>query len=50
MDAGQYLVALKYVDALKDIASQQGEKVIFLPFESSALMGSIGSIKEVFKY
>ena len=49
MDASQYLVALKYVEALKDIASQQGEKVVFLPFESSALMGSISSLKEVLK-
>ena len=48
MDAGQYLVAVKYVEALKDIAAQKGEKVIFMPFESSALMGSISSIKELF--
>lgn len=48
MDSGQYQVALKYIEALKDIASQEGEKVVFLPFESSALMGSIGSIKELF--
>lgn len=48
MDATQYLIAMKYVEALKEIASQNGEKVIFLPYESSALMGSISSIKEIF--
>lgn len=49
VDPAQYMIAIKYVDALKDIASQQGEKVVFMPFESSALLSSLGSIKEIFK-
>ena len=49
MDSTQYLVAIKYVQALKDIAGQNGEKIIFMPFESSALLGSLGAIKEIFK-
>jgi len=48
-DSSQYLIAQKYIEALKDIASQQGEKVIFLPYESSSLMGTIGSLKELYK-
>lgn len=48
LNSPQYMIAMKYVEALKDIASQQGEKVVFLPFESSALMGSLGSLKELF--
>lgn len=47
-DPAQYLIAVKYVQALKDIASQNGEKMIFLPYESSALLSSLGSIKEIF--
>ncbi|HEY9886318.1 MAG TPA: SPFH domain-containing protein [Vampirovibrionales bacterium] len=48
-DSGQavnYLVALKYIDAFKNIANKEGNKV-FLPYESSALMGSVGGIKEI---
>lgn len=48
VDPAQYLVALKYIEALKDIASQQGEKTIFLPYEISGVLSSLGSIKEIF--
>jgi regulator of protease activity HflC (stomatin/prohibitin superfamily) len=48
IDPAQYLIALKYVETLKDIGGQQGEKVIFMPFESSALLSSVASIKELF--
>jgi len=47
-DPAQYLIAMKYVQALKDIAGQNGEKTIFLPYEASALMSSVGAIKEIF--
>ena len=47
-DPTQYLVAIKYIEALKDIASQQGEKIIFLPYEVSSVLSSLGSIKEIF--
>lgn len=43
-----YLVALKYVDALKEMASGQDNKVVYMPYEASALLGSVGSIKEIF--
>jgi len=49
IDPAQYLVAIKYVEALKNIAGQQGEKVIFMPFESSAMLSSLATIKEIFK-
>ncbi|HQB62553.1 MAG TPA: SPFH/Band 7/PHB domain protein, partial [Spirochaetota bacterium] len=48
IDPAQYLIAIKYVQALRDIAGQNGEKTIFLPYESSALMSSIGALKEIF--
>ena len=50
-DAAQYLVALKYVDTLKDIASKQGkegERLVFMPYETSGVLSSLGSIKEIF--
>lgn len=47
-DPAQYLIAIKYVQALKDIAGQNGEKTIFLPYEASALMSSVGALKEIF--
>ncbi|OHD54582.1 MAG: hypothetical protein A2Y33_03510 [Spirochaetes bacterium GWF1_51_8] len=46
-DPTQYLVAIKYVDAYKAIAATNQNRVVFLPFESSALMGALGGIKEL---
>lgn len=48
VNPAQYMVALKYVEAMKEIASQDGEKVVFMPYEASALMSSVSSIKELF--
>lgn len=48
VNPAQYMVALKYVEAMKEIASQNGEKVVFMPYEASALMSSVSSIKELF--
>ncbi len=42
----QYLVAMKYIDALQEIG-QSPQKTVFLPYESSAVMGSIASLKEM---
>jgi regulator of protease activity HflC (stomatin/prohibitin superfamily) len=49
IDPAQYLVAIKYIQTLRDIAGQNGEKIIYMPYESSALLSSIGTIKEIFK-
>ena len=47
-----YFVALKYVEAMKEIGSAKNSKVVLMPMEASALIGSIGGIgaiaKEVF--
>jgi len=41
-----YLIAMKYLEAWKEM-STNAQKLVFLPYESSAIMGSIGSIKEM---
>lgn len=42
------LIAIKYMDALTAIADGQANKV-FLPYEASNLLGSLGGIVELFK-
>lgn len=42
-----YLVAIKYIEAFAKM-SQGSANTVFLPFESSSLMGTIGGIKEIF--
>lgn len=48
MDAGSYLVALKYIEAFRNIAENQKDKVVFMPYEATGVLSSIGSIKEIF--
>lgn len=43
-----YLVALKYIEAFKNISTKEGDKTVFMPFETSAIMGSLGAIRELF--
>ena len=49
VQAVNYFVAQKYVDAIKDMATSQNEKIVFMPFEASSLMGAIGGIAELAK-
>ncbi|MBR1934493.1 MAG: SPFH/Band 7/PHB domain protein [Muribaculaceae bacterium] len=44
-----YLIAQKYIDALQDIAGKGDTKTVYLPYEATNLMGSIGGIKDLFK-
>ncbi|MBU4269282.1 SPFH/Band 7/PHB domain protein [Candidatus Dependentiae bacterium] len=44
-----YMVALNYIKALPEITKDKEGKMILLPYESSALMGSLSTIKEIFK-
>jgi len=47
MDPAQYLVALKYISAFKEIVGTN-DKTVVVPYESSALLGSISTLKEMF--
>ena len=44
-----YLLAQKYIQMLQDVAAGDKTKTVFLPYEATNLMGSIGGIKELFK-
>ena len=42
----QYLIAQKYLDSLNQIAKNAG-KTVFMPYEATAVMGSLGGLKEL---
>ena len=48
-DPVNYLLAVKYIETLKEIASGQENKTVYLPYEATNLLGSIGGIKDLFK-
>ena len=44
-----YLLAQKYIAMMQEVASGPATKTVYLPFEASNMMGSIGGIKDLFK-
>lgn len=50
-DPTQYLIAMKYVETLGKVMETSNDKsrVVFMPFEASGIMSSVGSIKEILK-
>ena len=49
IQAINYFVAQKYIEALKDIASAENSKLIFMPLEASGVIGALGGITELAK-
>ena len=47
-DPVNYLVAIRYIDTLKDMVSGKDNKVIYLPYEATSVLSSIGGIKDLF--
>lgn len=47
-DAQSYIVAMQYIKTLPEITKGKDNKLIIVPYESSALAGAISSIKGIF--
>ena len=46
-DPVNYLLAVKYIETLKEVAGGQQNKTVYLPYEASNLLGSLGGIKDM---
>ena len=44
-----YLLAQKYIQMMEELAKGDKTKTVYLPYEATNVMGSIGGIKELFK-
>ncbi len=47
-DPAAYMLAMKYIDTLRELSSGTDNKTVFLPYEASSLLSSLGSIKSLF--
>lgn len=47
----EYLIATNYIKMLPELmkGTKEGDKVVFMPIECASLMGSVGSLRELFK-
>ena len=48
-DPMPYLIAMQYIRALPEMTKGVNDKMILVPYETSALMGSFASIKKIFE-
>ena len=47
-DPVNYLIATKYIDTLQEMVSGRDNKTIYMPYEASGVLSSLGGIKEMF--
>jgi regulator of protease activity HflC (stomatin/prohibitin superfamily) len=46
-DPAKYLIAIRYIESLKDMVSGQNNKIVYMPYEATAVLSSLGGIREM---
>ena len=46
-DPGNYMIAVQYIEALKEMVTGKDNKVVYLPYEATGVLSSIGGIREM---
>ena len=46
-DPARYLIAIRYIEALKQMVTGQNNKVVYLPYEATGVLSSLGGIREM---
>ena len=44
-----YLIAMQYIKTLSELAKDKDNKLVIVPYEASALMGSLSVVKSLFE-
>ena len=44
----QYLIAMRYLDTFKEMTTGKDAKIVYLPYEASGVLSSLGGIKDLF--
>ncbi len=47
-DPAAYLLAQKYIETLKSMTDGQGNKTVYIPYEATSVLSSLGSVKQLF--
>ncbi|HJH60222.1 MAG TPA: SPFH/Band 7/PHB domain protein [Bacteroidetes bacterium] len=48
-DPASHQIAIKYIETLKEMVSGKDNKTIYIPYEASNMLSSLGCIKDIFK-
>lgn len=46
-DPANYLIAVRYIEALKEMVSGKENKIVYLPYEATGVLSSLGGIKDM---
>ena len=46
-DPVNYLIAMKYLETLKEMTSGEDNKVVYIPYEATGVLSSVGGIKDL---
>jgi regulator of protease activity HflC (stomatin/prohibitin superfamily) len=46
-DPAQYLIAVRYLESLQTMTSGKDNKVVYVPYEATGVIGSLGGIKDL---
>lgn len=47
-DPASYILAMKYIETLREMTSGKDNKTVYIPYEASSVLSSLGSIKDLF--
>lgn len=48
-DPASYILAMKYIDTLREMTSGKDNKTVYVPYEASSVLSSLGTIKTLFE-
>lgn len=48
-DPAAYMLATKYIETLREMVEGKDSKTVYVPYEATGMLGSLGSIKEIFQ-
>jgi regulator of protease activity HflC (stomatin/prohibitin superfamily) len=48
-DPAAYMLATKYIETLQNMVTGKDNKTVYIPYEATGVLGSIGSIKQIFE-
>lgn len=48
-DPATYMLAVKYIETLQNMVSGKDNKTVYIPYEATGVLSSIGSIKQIFE-
>ncbi|MBQ0070345.1 MAG: paraslipin, partial [Spirochaetales bacterium] len=48
-EASKYLVAMRYIDTLSQMVEGKDNKVVYMPYEATGVLSSLGGMKDLFK-